>query len=1285
MRKTSNNSNSRKQNISQVNSQLESENHAKQPGIFGPGSSVLDISIKQKIVKRAVVFFLPLFLLFLLLTVVILFVNERAEMQEYQNTEMHTVALQAANIDDDIRNISSELTILANWYDLRGLRDDTVDPAPEKLESLGKDFLLISKYRQLYDQVRLLDENGQEIVRVNFNNGHPALVTGEKLQNKKGRYYFDDAFKLNRGELFISPLDLNIEHGKIEKPLKPMIRFAAPVFDLRNKKRGIVLFNYFGAKLIERFSGQADISRGSQAMLLNGDGYWLQGPNPDDQWGFMYKNRKNRTFGNKYPASWEQIASKEACQFENSFGLFTSKTVYPLLEGQKSSTGAGEAFAPSVTQLEANDYYWKIVSFIPSDVLYSVRNQRRMFAALILGFLSVIIFLGSWWMARVSILRRKAEEDLRSAYGELEGMVEERTKELYEIAENLRTTLNSIGDAVISTDTDGNIIGMNPIAEYLTGWEIKDAKRKLLPNVFNVVNAKTGKKLKNPVQKVINEGEIVGLANHTMLRSKNGKEYQIADSGAPIRDAKGNVTGVVLVFRDVTEEYKMQEELRASEERKRSFMDSAKDGYHLLDENLNILEINKPASDAVIEAYDHMNSKEDIIGKNILDIYPFMQQGKYAGIYKKVIETGNTYSIEDKVFHPKHGDDYIYAEVFKTREGLGIIASKITEQKQAEKALRESEEKYRLLADNQANVIWTRDLDLKLTYISPSTFQQNGFSVSEKMKQPLEESMTPESLEMITRVLGEELELEKQETADPKRSRTLELEMYRKDGSTYPVEITVSFLRNNTGDAIGLLGINRDITERKRSEKALRESEERLSKFINSAENSYHILDKELRILEINRGALEALYTGYPNFNCKEDVIGQNFKELYPFLKNEIKHISKVIRTGERYSNELIVLHPEYDEMVLSYVCFKVGDGVGIIAENITERKHAEKALQESERRFRELANLLPQTVWELDVNGYLTFVNDEGFKTFGYSQDDLEIGKHSLSLFVLDHRARALSNSRKTMDGEDVGPAEYLLLKKDNTTVPVLMYMKPIIREGKTVGLRGIHIDITERKKAEQQIKNDLKEKTMLLGEVHHRVKNSLQLVSSLLHLQSRKVTDKQILDLFQQSRNRIKMMAAVYEKLYQSENFASIDIKEYLADVLNKIYQTSGISHRVSLKLNVKHVVLGLDDATPVSLIINELFTNSVKHAFPEDRKGIIEINFSLLDKEIFQLIYRDNGVGLADDIDFETAETLGLNLIKNLSKQIEGEMIFEQTEWATFKIEFRGYGYGKKKFSQ
>jgi len=1158
MGKTSNNSNIRKQNVSQTNSRFSSGNHPKQPGTLEPGSSVLDISIKQKIIKRALEFFLPLFLLFLFLTIAILFVNEQAEIQECQNTEKHTVALQADNIDDDIRNISSELTILANWYDLRGLWNDTGEPTPEKVTSLGKDFLLVSKYRQLYDQVRLIDENGQEIARVNFNNGRPDIVPQEELQNKKGRYYFDDAFNLNRGELFISPLDLNIEHGKIEQPLKPMIRFATPIFDLHNKKRGIVLFNYFGAKLIERFSDQADISRGSQAMLLNGDGYWLHGPNSDDNWGFMYKNRKNSTFGNKYPASWEQIKSKEACQFLTSFGLFTCKTVYPLLEGQKSSTGAGEAFASSMSQLEANEYYWKIVSFIPSDVLYGVRNQRRMFAALILMFLSVILFIGSWRMSKASILRRIAEKDLRSAYGQLENMVEKRTKELYEIAENLRTTLNSIADAVITTDIEGNIIRMNPIAEALTGWETKDAKCKPLTEVFNIVDPKTGKKIKNPVQKIIKEDDVIGFTKHTMLRSQNGKEYQIADSGAPIRDKKGNVTGVVLVFRDMTEEYKIQEELR------------------------------------------------------------------------------------------------------------------------------ENEEKYRLLADNQADVIWTRDLDLKLTYISPSTLQQNGFSVAEKMKQPLEESMTPESLEMITRILGEELELEKKGTSDPKRSKTLELEMYRKDGSIYPVEITVSFLRNDFGEAIGLLGINRDITERKQAEETLRQSEERLSKFINSADNSFHILDKELRILEINRGALKALYTGYPNINCKEEVIGQNFEELYPFLKNEIKHISKVIRTGERYSNELIVFHPEYGELVLSYVCFKVGDGVGIIAENITERKQAEKALQESEKRFRELANLLPQSAWEVDLNGYFTFVNDEGYKTFGYTPDEVKKGIHSLHMFVHEDKARALSNSRKTMAGEDVGPTEYLLLKKDKTIVPVLMYMKPIIRDGQSVGLRGIHIDITERKKAEQQIKNDLKEKTMLLSEIHHRVKNSLQLVSSLLYLQSREITDKKIVGMLQQNQNRIKMMAAVYEKLYQSKNFTSIDIKEYLEYVLYNTYQTSGLSPRVKLKLSVKNVVLGLDDATPVSLIINELFTNSVKHAFPEDRKGIIEINFNMLDKENYQLIYRDNGIGLSNDIDFETATTLGLNLINNLAKQIEGEAIFEQTEWTTFKIEFKGYAYGKQKFS-
>jgi hypothetical protein len=223
-------------------------------------------------------------------------------------------------------------------------------------------------------------------------------VSKDKLQNKAKRYYFADTIKLDPGQVFVSPLDLNIERGQIEQPPKPMIRFGTPVAYTEGRKRGIVLLNYFGAKMIQALTKASAGTLGS-FMLLNSDSYWLKGIDPEDEWGFMYKDRKDRTLALRKPEAWEMIKDQSSGQFRDKQGIYTFATVWPLVHGMLSSTGSDQAFKSSGSALTSKGYYWKIVSFIPSDVL----SQRT--TTILLQWLPFyglfIIFLGfvSWYLA----------------------------------------------------------------------------------------------------------------------------------------------------------------------------------------------------------------------------------------------------------------------------------------------------------------------------------------------------------------------------------------------------------------------------------------------------------------------------------------------------------------------------------------------------------------------------------------------------------------------------------------------------------------------------------------------------------------------------------------------------------------------------------------------------------------------------------------------------------------------------------------------------------------------
>jgi two-component sensor histidine kinase len=216
---------------------------------------------------------------------------------------------------------------------------------------------------------------------------------------------------------------------------------------------------------------------------------------------------------------------------------------------------------------------------------------------------------------------------------------------------------------------------------------------------------------------------------------------------------------------------------------------------------------------------------------------------------------------------------------------------------------------------------------------------------------------------------------------------------------------------------------------------------------------------------------------------------------------------------------------------------------------------------------------------------------------------------------------------------------------------------------------------EILERKRAEEQIKMSLKEKEVLLQEIHHRVKNNMQVISSLLNLQSGYVQDQQILEILQDSQNRVRSMALIHEKLYRSENLAQIDFGEYVRDLTADLVRSSGAqSEKVALEVRVDNVFLDIDTAVPCGLILNELVSNSLKHAFPKNLTGDLLVELRAGPEGMLQLNVVDNGIGFPQELDYHQLDSLGLQLVTSLVEQLDGTIALDPAEGTNFQIKFR-----------
>lgn len=442
---------------------------------------------KQSLVlfKQFAIIFLPLSILGSIILGIIYQGEVKAERLAIEMNEARKLDLQEKLIASDFESAVSDLMILSTQNEIRKL----LNGLASERETLAREYLNFAKRKKLYDQIRFLDKTGMEVVRVNLNNDRPAIAPETELQSKANRYFFIDTFQLERGEIFVSPFDLNIERGQIEKPLKPMIRFATPVFDSSNQKQGIVIINYLGDRLLRNLA-RVSFSTLGNSMLLNSEGFWLDSPEPKQEWGFLLPGREGQRFGNTFPEAWKTISTSEYGQFKTTEGLFTFRTVYPLLEGYKSSTGSSQTLAPDRGMIDWKSYQWKIVSYISPEVLTA--RSRQLLGRILLFYLGWegVIGIGCFCLAFVRVRRQVTEEKLKRSDAKVQEFVRQEKLLKGRLSSQIRNSLD------LSTILETAVVEIRellkidrcsfcwyqPQAEP-SGWEmVVEAKNRDLPS-----------------------------------------------------------------------------------------------------------------------------------------------------------------------------------------------------------------------------------------------------------------------------------------------------------------------------------------------------------------------------------------------------------------------------------------------------------------------------------------------------------------------------------------------------------------------------------------------------------------------------------------------------------------------------------------------------------------------------------------------------------------------------------------------------------------------------------
>ncbi|MDX5443961.1 MAG: PAS domain S-box protein, partial [Hymenobacteraceae bacterium] len=464
---------------------------------------------------------------------------------------------------------------------------------------------------------------------------------------------------------------------------------------------------------------------------------------------------------------------------------------------------------------------------------------------------------------------------------------------------------------------------------------------------------------------------------------------------------------------------------------------------------------------------------------------------------------------------------------------------------------------------------------------------------------------------------------------------------------------------NQEGFVTGVKLSELDLLQYQRNQKELFENKERFQSFARTASDPIFVVDQQtLKILYANPAA------------CRQ--YGYSLNE---FLRLKANHMMPDPNAEPE---------PRYPEPGKVYTCFhrkKNGElfpaevSIGVFEQNeqvlittivrdISERQKAQELLQESEERFRLITENAHDFIAMINMEGKYVYVSPSHMALLGYTKEELlQIGP--LDLLHPDDAKHGVNWSIANEGEFRIRKADgtYIWLEGSSYTITIRDVLYVI----------GVARDISGRRHTEDKLRESLQEKNVLLAEIHHRVRNNLAIISSLLRLQAANLNDELSRSLLQESQNRIRSMLLIHEKLYQSETFARIDFRVYVQDLVNFIQKTYPLQGTcVTIQIDMDEIYLELTSAVPCGLILNELLSNAYKYAFQNREFGHIYVSAHKKNKEVTFAI-SDDGVGLNPQIDLNNLKSLGLNLVQKLTNQLEGNLEITTRPGTSFVLTF------------